>query len=988
MSRHATTEKEVSLKSCLLAGAAATALVAAPGAAFAESDVDLLPAAVQDDVTETDDVVVVTGIKRSIADSLSAKKEASSIIEAVSAEDIGKLPDVSIADTLARLPGLTAQRVRGRSQSISIRGLGPDFSISLLNGREQVSAGDNRGIEFDQYPSELIAQGIVYKTPDASLAASGIAGTVDLKTVKPLDFDERRITVSGQYLYNDNGELNPDFDDNGYRLFASYIDQNETGTLGWSIAVTTQSIPNNNLSRELKTSGGQTRRVDRTDLSLDEGAVDPADPNAQIVPIDNPRTGVESREFERTSVAGTLQWRPSENFSATIDAFYSDFEDSGIFRGAETPLASWAGGGTTALTEVSGSGPVASSATYANVNPVFRTDVLSREADLFSGGVNLQYDVTESLKLTADLSTSQIDRTDTDFESYAGFGNANSVLDPRFVINGIPSSEYTFETSLDYSDPSVILLTDPGGWGQVGFIKRPNIEDELYQYRAEAEQSFFDSFLSAARAGVIFTTRDKSRDGSEEFIDFAPDVRLGADGVAGTADDNELELAPSQLVGLADFSDFGVFVDPVTGATQPLHLIAYDPNTLLANGTYVTRPDLNPNVLVRDWEVNEELLTFYAMADIDTEIGTMPLRGNIGFQYIDVSQESTGARIDDGNFSGTGFPISNESEDYDHFLPSVNLGLEFMPDTFVKVAYARTVTRPRMNDLRNSQTINRNALVCPEDGSGTVTFNPGAFNPSEGQTCFSANGGNIFLRPFEADAFDVSFEKYFGEAGAFSIAFFNKQLDNYVLSGAGTLVDISDAVEAVLGPQFIADNPDAGIGALNAPVNAEDGHIRGFEVALRMPLDEFLPPVFEGLGFNISYSNTDAQVELPDGSEIDIPGFSEDVYSGDVYYERNGVRARVNVRHRSEFLAEIEQFDGTAAGAFAEGETIVDAQIGYTFQGDGPLRDLSFLLEVYNLTDEPFQTFERNDDLAQVVEIPSRREDYGRLFQFRVAKSF
>ena len=169
-------------KKSWLLGTAALALVASvPVYAQDAADED-------EDEQATLDVVTVTGIRGSIQNSLNAKRNATSIVEAISSEDIGKLPDLSIADSLARLPGVTAQRVRGRSQQISIRGLGPDFSIALLNGREGVSAGNNRGIEFDQFPSELIAQGVVYKTPDATLAATCIACAVDLRSFRPLDY--------------------------------------------------------------------------------------------------------------------------------------------------------------------------------------------------------------------------------------------------------------------------------------------------------------------------------------------------------------------------------------------------------------------------------------------------------------------------------------------------------------------------------------------------------------------------------------------------------------------------------------------------------------------------------------------------------------------------------------------------------------------------------------------------------------------------------
>ena len=186
----------------LLAGAATgLAMVAAAAPALAQ-DTDAAAQATEETEGEA---IIVSGIRAAIESSLEAKREASGIVEVISAEDIGKLPDLSIADSLARLPGVTAQRVRGRSQAISIRGLGPDFSLALLNGREVVSAGNNRGIEFDQFPSELIGQGVVYKTPDATLAATGIAGAVDLRTIRPLDFNERKINLSARYVIADMG---------------------------------------------------------------------------------------------------------------------------------------------------------------------------------------------------------------------------------------------------------------------------------------------------------------------------------------------------------------------------------------------------------------------------------------------------------------------------------------------------------------------------------------------------------------------------------------------------------------------------------------------------------------------------------------------------------------------------------------------------------------------------------------------------------------
>ena len=188
------------------------------------------------------DAIVVTGIRGSLESSARLKRRTPTIVESVSAEDIGKLPDVSIADSLARLPGVTAQRLEGRDQRLSIRGLGPDFSTTLLNGREQVTVGDNRGVEYDQYPSEFFQNVVVHKSADASLIAAGIAGTVDLNMLRPLS-QKRTISLRARGQMNGTKNLNPDSPRYGYRASATYIDKFADDTLGIAIGVSAASTP-------------------------------------------------------------------------------------------------------------------------------------------------------------------------------------------------------------------------------------------------------------------------------------------------------------------------------------------------------------------------------------------------------------------------------------------------------------------------------------------------------------------------------------------------------------------------------------------------------------------------------------------------------------------------------------------------------------------------------------------------------------------------
>ncbi len=200
------------------------------------------PAAEGEENAEHLDSVVVTGIRRGIERAIDTKKNATSIVEAVSAEDIGKLPDISIAESIGRLPGIAAQRVAGRAQVISVRGLSPDFSTSLLNGRELVSTGDNRSVEFDQYPSELLGGVTVYKTPDAGLIGQGLSGTIDMQTVRPLNFQDRVIAVSARGQYNSLGSASNQ-DALGNRFNASYIDQFADRTVGLSLGYSHSDTP-------------------------------------------------------------------------------------------------------------------------------------------------------------------------------------------------------------------------------------------------------------------------------------------------------------------------------------------------------------------------------------------------------------------------------------------------------------------------------------------------------------------------------------------------------------------------------------------------------------------------------------------------------------------------------------------------------------------------------------------------------------------------
>jgi iron complex outermembrane receptor protein len=914
----------------LLCGAATFLALTATGAPVMAQETDEEQAAVAEGQGEN--AIVVTGIRGSIQSSLDAKRNATSIVEVISAEDIGLLPDQSIADTLARLPGVTAQRVRGRSQQISIRGLGPDFSLSLLNGREIVSAGNNRGIEFDQFPSELIGTGVVYKTGDAQLAAIGIAGAVDLRTIRPLDSNKRQITVSGTYTINDSGSLNPDFASDGYRFFGSYIDQNADGTIGWSLGATIQSIPTQFISRELKTNQFQIGRT----------------PGGVIYPADNPRQGVVSRNFERTSVAGSLQFEPSDSFSLTLDGFYTNTTDSGIFRGTETPIASWSGAN---FVGAQGSGPFADSATYSAVVPILRTDTEGADSEIFALGGNIEWKATDNLGFVLDYGYSTLDRNDIDYESYAGTGRARSGLQDRLTFTFPDDGQYTIASQVDYTNPANVLLTDPGGWGQVGFIKQPIIEDELHQLRAETYWEFDGGFIDRITVGWLYTDRQKSFDSNESFL--RPTPAFG----------NGLRVPTAAIVGSTDTKSLG------------MDILAYDPSSFLTDGTYL----VEKATFDTQWVVEEKIHNFYIQANIDGDLGSVPVRGNIGLRYADTEQGST------GTIAGG---INTVEASYDNWLPSMNLAFEIMPDTFIRLAAAKTITRARLDQMTANQNIGFNPLSCIDTNNDQRPDRVIAFNPPS-VVCFNLGGGNPALQPYSSTSYDISFEKYFSPGTAIIVAAFHKDLSDWVIDFS-ELTDLSQSIQNFGAGAFLQANPQVATGIFNGPVNFADGTITGVEGTVRLNFGDF-SDALDGFGGFASVTYADAEVQNQNFNPIAIPGYSDVTWSADVFYEKYGFRAKLAARYRNGFLSEVQNFDGSLSGAQAQPETILDAQIGYTFSNEGSfLNGVQILAEVFNLTNEPFVT---ENDLfnaggQQVGTFPSRHELYGRTFNLTIRKNF
>jgi iron complex outermembrane receptor protein len=314
-----------------VAVAVAAALAGVSGATLAQEQAD-----------EPLDEILVSGIRHSIESAIAMKKESTSIVESITAEDIGKLPDTSIAESLARLPGLAAQRVNGRAQVISIRGLGPRYGATLLNGREMVSTGDNRSVELDQFPSELINAATVYKTPDATLVGQGLSGTLNMQTVRPLATGTRQLALNGRLDKNSNGNLNADSDDRGGRYSVSYVDQFADGTFGLAVGLAYLDAPNQ--ERHYKSWWWADTSV--------WGAPLAGIPDGNIA-LQGFEAGAASTEQKRTGVMAVLEWQPSDMVRSMLDIYYSKFNQREVRRTLMSGMDTWSGASYSSFTTTS-----------------------------------------------------------------------------------------------------------------------------------------------------------------------------------------------------------------------------------------------------------------------------------------------------------------------------------------------------------------------------------------------------------------------------------------------------------------------------------------------------------------------------------------------------------------------------------------------------------------------------------------------------------
>jgi iron complex outermembrane receptor protein len=872
-------------------------LMALSAQAFAAEEVKATEKTAEQEV----EVIQVTGIRGSLQRAQAIKMSSNSIIEVLSAEDIGKLPDTSVAESLARLPGVTGERRNGRTSGLSVRGFNENYVGTSLNGRELLGMGDNRGVEFDLYPTEIVSNIVVYKTPEAGLISQGIGGTIDLQTISPLNSDSS-MTLNAVYEQNEKDSANPDYDNNGHRLSFNFVDQFMDETLGLALVVSTQETP----------------RQEENFRAW--GYADTPEGNKILGGHDS---FARSALMERDSFAAIVEYQPNDQLTVKFDALYIDFKESDVRRGLEEGGPVWGGTNYSATSIEDG---LVTAGYWDGFHSVVRNDARTQESELTTLGLNVEYALDDNWTTVVDISMGDVDKSIVDLESYSGTGRAG--IDGRpsaarsweMTSSGVMYSVHPTLAGVDYTDESLMRLAGPQSWGtpvigsdaQDGFVNRPEFEEELDSIRFEINGAVQYSIISGISMGGNYSERSKSKINEGDYL---------------TSPEYPGDAAIPNVLGVADLSFIGI------GG-----VLAYDSLGLYESGYYTaTEASLVQTDRLGDtYTVDEDVLTLYAKIGLEAEFSGVYMTGNLGIQYIDVDQSSTGfSTVENENAYVVATPV-NSGASYSDVLPTLNLNFEVAEGQFIRTGLSKVQSRPRMDDMRPNAratfAYNDNNIQSPDPENGP----------------WSGSAGNPTLEPLTANQFDLSYENYFADDGYFATTFFYKDLTNWHRSSSA-LTDFSDVYIPEIHQDFAGSAPATLMGFVDTTEDGLEGYVRGYELQASIPF-RLMHESLEGFGLVISGTFLDG--ELDDGGKV--PGLSEESYSLTAYYERNGFEFRIAGTKRDEFLTETR---GTSLALQATedlGAEIWDAQISYDFDESGidSLQGLRVSFQAQNITDE------------------------------------
>jgi iron complex outermembrane receptor protein len=784
--------------------------------------------------------VVVTGIRASLEDALGLKRNSDQIMDAISAEDIGKFPDENIGEALQRIPGISLDREAGEGKGVSIRGLGAGLSQVTVNGQNIASTEGSREFNYSVLDASMVSALEVWKSPMASQTEGAVGGTVNIRTRGPLDFKTTKFNLSMTGQYEDLT------DDWGDKYVVSFITQNDDQTFGISLDYNYSD----RLTRSDQVIIPGWTGVDEThrdytsrgwDDLLAENGLDylyfPMDASSRVRVYDRQREGYN----------GAISWRPTDNVEINLRAFTSLLDDYDTNNTAQVRIRDLVIGGGRNVNnyewEFDGNDVVFFDATDANIGGGWRAyrniaTLRQNEWQSNGGGMDFDWQLTDTANLyfafggssgSGDKETYPV----VDFRDAIGF-SVDLRDNPRYPQSVIVGGG-TDDSVMDMWTVSVNNQYD-------------KIDSDYVQLDFSNDVSW--GHVSRFLAGVRFnedSTRHtqvrhtNNRQGTAGFTlaDFA---RVTGDG--------ENYVVPG-------FTYANNTLAPLNGSFTQVDLRA-----VLNEFPYDTRPTATR--YDESYKVAEETIAAYFQFDLDGEMFGIPYRGNFGVRYYETDLVSSGWLDRNGELAG------KVERSYSDWLPSLNLTMVLQEDLLLRFGAASVMARPDQDDL---------ALA-------------GTYNLTEE----TARVGNPFLEPFEADTFDISLEWYLNDAGMLQGGFFYKDIDSFISNGqipGGVPVDIGDG-EFVI---FDATGPINGDGGTVKGFEAAYQQVFTFLPGFWSGFGTQINYTYTDSDVSIPYFEGGLTYSMP------LEGLSKNSMNFVLFWENDVFSARAAYNYRDSFLS-------------------------------------------------------------------------------------
>lgn len=955
----------------------------AAGVALALGATTVAP--VQAQQGEVIEEVVTVGIRGSLKASMDLKRASKGVVDAISAEDIGDFPDSNLAESLQRITGVSIDRERGEGARVTVRGFGPDFNLVLLNGRQMpTTSGLGRSFDFGNLASEGVSAVEVYKSGKADVPTGGIGSTINVRTTRPLENPGLNWTAAASGMID---QSRTDLRDDAFtpEISGLYSNTFADDTVGVAITAVRQERKSGgatasvggwrSFTGDTSSWGGGGANQDWGGIPFDANQVNrPTDPD-EIYSV--PQViGYELADYDRVRTNGqlTLQFRPVETVTGTLDYTYAELELDRVYNN----YSSWFnfGGQETVWTD----GPNASALEYTE-NSVNSDFAMGAGRDAFknennSVGLNLLWDVSDNLAL-------ELDYHDSSAEASPNSPNGSSSL--------LAISAFTRDRTSGYFNGAFPVLelglNDPLSPDDMIVTGSVFIEDyskmDIDQLELSGNYAFDSGFIESIDFGVQLTNIDNRA----TFSNIQRDAWGGVTQPGAIAD----LMTPANASGA---------FDQISGGTDPrrqMDFYTYDINALIdrteqliASGDATLfvpgNGDLGPcgtalcpsAMLLQDRRTEEESTSFYVQANAATEWGGKPVDMRLGLRYEDTEVKSdalapsyTTLIWTAGNelaLAQNGSTFTTGEGSYDYVLPNFDFSID-LTDAFVaRFSMSKTLTRPNYDDIQGGLTLDQPVRV--NGGLG--------------------RRGNPNLKPFESDNIDLSFEWYYGEDNYAAVGYFQKDVKNFIGNGQVTETPF-DLPHPAFGPladqarqatgstdggvlyQWILDNlpNEQGVDAvagtitgiagrdpvspfqLSIPVNIEKAEVDGWELVVQHNFGDTGFGVIANATFvdaDVGYDNISLQEQFV------ISGLSDSANLV-AYYDKNDIAVRLAWNWRDSFLAGTGQTNvGAVPPTYVDEYEQLDLSASYWYNDN-----FQIFLDIINLTDEVTHVFGRTE---------------------------